>query len=154
MRMPKLWELFTKLLSKLYYYMVTKLGLLIIKNLLKLQAFHNKCASQMCGNSIKLDPKTNEWFYPKTENVLKQCGLLPIEYYIQQRRNTLYSYIKIRLIYSKCIASSPLQSNANQLTWWKQKEWNLLYIENKIEIQCLVRVADIHSTHTHTNTQT
>ena len=94
-------------------------------NLQKLKSFHNKCARQMCKNNIRYDPEKDVWHHPKTENVLKQCGLLPIEHYIQQRRNTLNHYIKARPIYSKCIASKPLQSNVNQLTWWSQKSWSI-----------------------------
>ena len=90
-------------------------------NLLKLQAFHHKCARQMCGNNIKYNPENDLWTYPKSEDVLKQCGLLPIEFYIQQRRNTIETYIKQRPIYNKCLASKPLQNNVNQLTWWTQK---------------------------------
>ena len=79
----------------------------------------------MCRNNIRYDPEKDVWHHPKTENVLKQCRLLPIEHYIQQRRNTLNYYMKAHPIYSKCIASKPLQSNVNQLTWWSQKSWSI-----------------------------
>ena len=93
------------------------------RNLEKLQSFHNKCAKQMCGNNIKLDLATNEWYQSKTENFLKKCGSLPIEFYIEQRRKTLNQYIEKRPIFRKCLISKPLQSNPNQLTWWNQTKW-------------------------------
>ena len=83
--------------------------------ILKLPAFHHKCRRQMYGNNIKYNPENDLWTYPKSEDVLKQCDLLPIEFYIQQRRNTSVTYIKHRPIYKKHLASKSLQTNVNQL---------------------------------------
>lgn len=103
-------------------------------NLKKLRSFHHRCARHMVGYHIRLDPTTNTWEHPPSKDVLKKCGLKPIESYIENRRCTLREYLvggqwggisNYRPIYRKCLDSSPLQSNINQLTWWEHKSFSV-----------------------------
>jgi hypothetical protein len=59
-----------------------------------------------------------EWYQPNSKEVLEGAGLKTVEEYIEQRKNTLTNFVKGRPIYHKCLISTPLVSNVNQLVWW------------------------------------
>ena len=88
----------------------------------KLNSFHLRAVRYLSGRHIR--KKTDgEWEYPNHTELLKQCGLLELEIYIQRRRGTLYKYLmenKADLLNS---AKSQKRhcKNVNKIMWWNQK---------------------------------
>ena len=59
----------------------------------KLQSFHQRATRYITGMHIRL-VDSDRWEYPKHDEVLRKCGLFPIETYIQRWRGTLRKYIE------------------------------------------------------------
>ena len=65
----------------------------------------------------------NTWEYPNHQELLKECGLFPIEVYIQRRRGTLRRYMDecrndLLTQAFKCPRHS---KDAHKLVWWEQE---------------------------------
>ncbi len=45
------------------------------------------------------------WTYPKSEDVLEECGLHTIVKYIKKRRDTIAAYVVERSIFRDCMDS-------------------------------------------------
>ena len=90
----------------------------ISKQMMKiLRSFHRRCGRFIMGKHIWQD-SNGEWHQPNSKEVLEGAGLKTVEEYIEQRKNTLMNFAKERPIYQKCLTSTPLVSNVNQLVWW------------------------------------
>ena len=88
----------------------------------RLHSFHMRAVRYLTGKHIR---KKNEfeWEYPAHKDLLKQCGLLEIETYIQQRRGTLYKYLednKLNLL-EQAKKTKRHCKDVNKIMWWNQK---------------------------------
>ena len=65
----------------------------------------------------------NTWEYPNHQDLLKECGLFPIEVYIQRRRSTLRKYMEeCRSELLEQAYNCPRHSrDAHKLVWWEQE---------------------------------
>lgn len=82
----------------------------------QLRSFHRRCCRGLAGDFIRQDEVTGEWICPNSDKVLQKVGCLPIEEYIQRRRDTIMEYAKTRNIYEKCKNSEIASKN---LLWWE-----------------------------------
>ena len=84
----------------------------------KINSFHNRCARFITGRFItKLEDDT--WVCPDTKTTLEMADLLPIEEYIERRKNTISEYAISTNIFHDCIQKSKYIKSDNSLEWWK-----------------------------------
>ena len=88
----------------------------------KLQSFHHRAVRYMSGTHIQ--KKINgEWVYPDHKDLLKKCGLLPIEEYIKRRRGTLVKFMEMYrgdLLRRAKICGRHCK-DVNKILWWDQE---------------------------------
>lgn len=86
-----------------------------------MQAFHHRAVRYMIGNHVR---KTSEevWEYPKHDRLERQCGLFPIEVYLERRRGTLCTYLEENRkgMLEKAMEMMPPSRNPNKVLWWRQ----------------------------------
>ena len=58
------------------------------------------------------------WIFPETKKTLELAGLLSIDEYITNRRETISYYALGTEIYGKCKNSAVLNKSDNTLEWW------------------------------------
>ncbi len=59
-----------------------------------LEGFHVRDAYRMSQvHRPKRVARNNRWVYPKTSDVLEECGMEKIQHYIQKRKSTIAKYI-------------------------------------------------------------
>ena len=63
------------------------------KEAVALRSFHRRAVRYMTGCHIR-KLQDGKWSYPSHEKLLKECGLLEIDMYIQRRRGTLRKYLE------------------------------------------------------------
>ncbi len=62
--------------------------------------------------------------YPRSEDVLEECGLLKMEAYILRRRNLIAEYVATRPFYHACREGEPICGTPHCL-YWQDQESNL-----------------------------
>ena len=60
------------------------------------------------------------WVYPRSKDVLNECGMHNIAHYIGVRRDTILAYVVNRPIYQKCREGVREQGSAPRQWWWEQ----------------------------------
>ena len=89
--------------------------------LARLNGFQIKAGYRMAReNRLKRDPDGN-WMYPRSEDVLEECGLLKMEAYILRRHNSIAEYVATRPLYHACREGEPLCGTPHRLWWWEQE---------------------------------
>ena len=91
----------------------------------RLRSFHHRASRYMTGVHIKkLNDK--EWVYPDHQRLLKMCGMLEIERYIEARRSTLEGYLKTihPTLWDEVRTFRPPARNSAKVLWWKQVTLN------------------------------
>jgi hypothetical protein len=76
----------------------------------------------MTGKHIKkLTDKV--WEYPDHDSLERECGLFPIEIYLERRRGTLRAYLEDhrKEVLEKAMELTPPARNSNKVLWWRQK---------------------------------
>jgi hypothetical protein len=92
------------------------------KNLRKLRTFHHRAIRYMTGKHIK--KLTDEvWEYPDHNSLERECGLFPIEIYLERKRGTLRAYLEDnrKEVLEKAMELTPPAKNPNKVLWWRQK---------------------------------
>ena len=86
----------------------------------KLRGFHQRAIRYMTGKHIrKLEMG---WEYPQHQKLLVECNLDPIESYIEQRRGTLWSYLKIHRedLLKEAMGMKRHCRDVKKIFWWDQ----------------------------------
>ena len=87
----------------------------------QLEGFHVKAAWRMArDNHPRLDPESETWHYPSTEDVFEEVGLFRIEHYIKVRRQTIANYIVHRPIFSMYTGAGRRRGSSPRQFWWEQ----------------------------------
>ena len=88
----------------------------------KLRSFHWRAIRYMTGKHIRKRSET-EWEYPDHEELLKECGLFPIEVYIQRRQGTLRKYMEECRsdLLKQAYTCQRHYKDAHKLFWWEQE---------------------------------
>ena len=93
-----------------------------LRDLQKLQSFHNRAARYMTGQHIR--KVTDEiWNCPSSKEVMKKCQLFPIEIYLQQRRGTLRRYFDTfrEELIQQAMKCKQHSKGVNRILWWNQE---------------------------------
>ena len=91
------------------------------KNLRKLRAFHHRAVRYMTGQHIvKISEEV--WEYPNHDKLQRECGLFPIEVYLERRRGTLRKYLEEnrKELLEEAMKMTPPARNPNKVLWWRQ----------------------------------
>ena len=93
----------------------------VTKTALKqLEGFHIRAAYRMAIINKPKRGSNNTWTYPRTKDVLEECGLETIDTYIQKRRDTIAQYIATRPIYIDCTGGEQRRGSMPRQWWWEQ----------------------------------
>ena len=72
-------------------------------------------------NKPRPGPGGDTWAYPRTEDVLEECGLHTIEHYIEVRRQSVTRFIVDRPIFSLCMEEERRRGTSTcRHFWWEQ----------------------------------
>jgi hypothetical protein len=90
-------------------------------NLRKLRTFHHRAIRYMTGQHIKKLPN-GVWEYPDHNLLERECGLFPMDIYLERRRGTLMAYLAEHRteVLEKAIELTPPARNSNKVLWWRQ----------------------------------
>jgi hypothetical protein len=88
--------------------------------LARLEGFHICAAYQMANKNKPKHNPWNEWVYPRSEDVLKECRMTTIEEYIQICRQTIAVYVATRPIFDKCRQGEHKRGGVLHHWWWEQ----------------------------------
>ncbi len=61
----------------------------------------------------------NVWEYPRSEDVLRECGMKMMAEYIRICRQTIAAYIATRLILAKCRRGERKRGAVPHQWWWE-----------------------------------
>ena len=91
-----------------------------------LEGFQLRCAYRMAkANKPSRDPLDDTWAYPRTEDVLEECGLHSIAHYIEVRRQTVARYIVDRPIFTFCMEQGRRRGTSACRQWWWEQPMDL-----------------------------
>ena len=90
-------------------------------DLKKIRSFHHRAMRYMTGNHI-VKKDNDEWFYPDHKLLLKKCGVLEIDRYLEARRNTLRGYMETihPTFWRELENVRPPARHSGNILWWKQ----------------------------------
>ncbi len=89
--------------------------------LASLEGFHIRAAYRM---AVKHKPRKgpgNTWSYPKSKDVLEECGLITMEEYIAVRRQRITVYVATRPILHECRQGERKRGAVPHCWWWEQQ---------------------------------
>jgi hypothetical protein len=87
----------------------------------RLEGFHIRAAYRMAKQHKPCRGPGNQWIYPKSGEVLKECGLRTIREYIAIRQQTIAVYVVTRPILGKCKQGVRKRGAIPRRWWWEQK---------------------------------
>ena len=61
------------------------------------------------------------WVYPRTKDILEECGLYKIEEYVRRRRQTIVAYVVDWLLLAACREGEVRQGTPCRQWWWEQE---------------------------------
>jgi hypothetical protein len=88
--------------------------------LARLEGFHVRAAYHMAQVHRPKRVAGNQWEYPKTSDVLEECGMTTMQHYIQKHRATIAIYIADRPILEACQQGGRKRSSHPRQWWWEQ----------------------------------
>ena len=91
------------------------------RDYIALRSFHRRAVRYMSGKHIRKH-EYDEWEYPNHEELLRKCGLVDINIYIERRRGTLRNYLeKYRKdLLDRAEKSKRHARDVNRIMWWTQ----------------------------------
>ena len=93
------------------------------KTILKeLEGFHITAAYRMAKVHRPRKDGNGEWKYPRSEDILREVGLLTIEKYIEKWRHKVAEYVALRPVYEFCVGERRRRVTHHTKTfWWNQQ---------------------------------
>ncbi len=88
--------------------------------LARLEGFHIRTAYKMAREHWPKKGANREWVYPKTADVLEECGMVTIAAYIQSCRQTIAMYVATRPVFEACMKSEQRGGSMPHQWWWEQ----------------------------------
>ncbi len=89
--------------------------------LARLEGFHIQAAYKMAKHHVPRHGPDRRWTYPKSEDVLEDCGLRTIVEYIKKRRDTIAAYVVKCSIFCDCMDSKQKRGLVPCQWWWEQE---------------------------------
>ncbi len=88
--------------------------------LARLEGFHVCAAYKMARKHWPKRGANGVWVYPKTVDVLEECGVATIAAYIRSRRQTIAVYMATRPVFKACMEGKRRQGSMPRQWWWEQ----------------------------------
>ncbi len=88
--------------------------------LVRLEGFHIRAAYRMAKTHKLKRGLGRTWIYPRSVDVLQECGLKTMEEYIGIRRQMIAMYVATRPILTKCRQGKRKGGAVSRLWWWEQ----------------------------------
>jgi hypothetical protein len=60
------------------------------------------------------------WTYPRSKDVLEECGLETIDTYIKKRRDTIAQYVATQPIFTQCLDGEQRRGSMPRQWWLEQ----------------------------------
>jgi hypothetical protein len=86
----------------------------------RLEGFHIRATWLMAQRHKPRQGLRKEWVYPKSEDVLKECGMKTIAEYVQIHRQTIAVYVATRPILQECRQGEQQRGAVPHRWWWEQ----------------------------------
>ncbi len=98
----------------------SKLWVISSTAMARLEGFHTRAAYRRAKKNRPKRGPNREWIYPRSEDVLKECGMKTMEEYILARRQTIAVYVAIHPILDKCRQGKRKRGAIPHRWWWEQ----------------------------------
>ncbi len=89
--------------------------------LASLEGFHIRAAYRMAVRNKPRRGPGHGWIYPKSNDVLKECGMSTLEEYITVRQQTIAVYVATRPILTECRQGERKRGAVLHRWWWEQQ---------------------------------
>ncbi len=86
----------------------------------RLEGFHIRAAYRMAKTNRPKREPNREWIYPRSKDVLKECGMRTMEEYILACRQTIAVYVATRPILNECRQGERKRGAIPRHWWWEQ----------------------------------
>ena len=94
---------------------------LLTTALASLEGFHIRAAYRMAVRHKPRRGPGHGWIYPKSKDVLEECGMSTLEEYITVRRQTIAVYVATRPILTECRQGERKRGAVPHRWWWEQQ---------------------------------
>ena len=85
----------------------------------RLEGFHIRAAYRMAREHKPKRGPGHTWVYPRSEDVLRECGMKTMEEYIAIRRQTIATYVATRPIITECRRGERKRGAVPHQWWWE-----------------------------------
>ena len=99
----------------------SKTWVLSSTTLARLEGFRIHAAYRMAKENKPRRGPRHRWIYPKSADVLEECGLKTIVEYIDVRPQTIAEYVVTHPILDECVQGKQKQGAIPRRWWWEQK---------------------------------
>jgi hypothetical protein len=89
--------------------------------MMRLEGFHIRVAYKMAKEHVPCTGPDRQWTYPKSEDVVEECGMNTISEYIVKQRNTITAYVVERTIFRDCVELERKRGSVPRKWWWEQE---------------------------------
>ena len=93
---------------------------LLTRVMARLEGFNIRTAYRMAVLNKPRRGLHHTWVYPRSKDVLNECGMQTISHFIGVRRDTILAYVVNRPIYQKCREGVRKRGSAPRQWWWEQ----------------------------------
>jgi hypothetical protein len=98
----------------------SKTWIISLQTMARLEGFYIRAAWRMAQRHKPRWGPRKEWIYPKSADVLKECGMKTIAEYIQIRRQMIAVYVATRPILQECRQGEQQRRAVSHWWWWEQ----------------------------------
>ena len=99
----------------------SKTWVLLTTSLASLEGFHIRAAHRMAVRHKPRRGPGHRWIYPKSKDVLEECGMSTLEEYITVRRQMIVVYVATRPILMECRQGERKRGAVPHRWWWEQQ---------------------------------
>jgi hypothetical protein len=99
----------------------SKTWILSTAALASLERFHIRAAYRMAVRHKPRRGPGNRRIYPKSKDMLEECGMRTLEEYIMVRRQTITVYVVTRLILTECRKGERKRGAVPHRCWWEKQ---------------------------------
>jgi hypothetical protein len=88
--------------------------------LARLEGFHIRTVYKMAQEHQPRQGANHVWTYPRSADVLEECGMWTIVEYIRKRQDTIAVYVATRSILEACRVGERQRGSMPRQWWWEK----------------------------------
>jgi hypothetical protein len=85
-----------------------------------MEGFHQQIAHRLNGRAPVYLRREGTWEYSPLGEAMEEAGLVSIDEYVTQRRNTIADFVATRPIYAVCCELEGRALGGDHHMWWSQ----------------------------------